>query len=79
MDGWRAALGCGVAVGASTYATFDGAAEAQMAEFLAIPDGISQIVLLRVTYTIGTDFKLVNREPLGQITYLDSWESPWPT
>jgi hypothetical protein len=53
--------------------------EAEMAEILGIPDGIGQIALPPVAYTIGTDFKPASRKSVGEITYLDSWESPWPT
>lgn len=60
-------------------AAFGSQAEAQMAKLRVIADGISQIVLLPVAHTIGTKLKLANREPFGVITYLDSWESSWPT
>lgn len=44
-----------------------------MAEVLGIPAGVSQIVLLPVAYTIGTDFQPVSRRPAAEITYLDRW------
>lgn len=43
------------------------------AELLGIPAGVSQIVLLPVAYTVGTDFHPVPRRPAAEITYLDRW------
>lgn len=44
-----------------------------VAEALGIPDGITQIALLPVAYTVGTDFKPAQRPPVEQITYWDTW------
>jgi nitroreductase len=44
-----------------------------MAALLGIPDGVTQVVLLPVAYTVGTDFKPVARRPAAEITYLDRW------
>jgi len=45
----------------------------QVAELLSIPTGVSQIVLLPVAYTDGTEFRLAERAPSREITYIDKW------
>jgi hypothetical protein len=47
--------------------------EAQAAELLGIPDGVTQIALIPVAYTIGTDFKPAARPPVEDITYWEQW------
>ncbi len=44
-----------------------------VAGLLGIPDGVSQIVLLPVAHTIGTDFREAPREPTHEIVYHDRW------
>lgn len=46
-----------------------------VAEALGIPDNVTQVGLLPVAYTIGTDFKPAKRPPVENITYWDSWGS----
>jgi nitroreductase/uncharacterized protein YndB with AHSA1/START domain len=43
----------------------------EVAELLAIPDGMTQVVMLPVAYTIGTDFRPAPRYPAREITYFD--------
>ena len=45
----------------------------EVAELLGIPDGVTQVVLLPVAYTQGTDFKPVVRRPAAAITWFDRW------
>ncbi|MGQ4806683.1 hypothetical protein NKDENANG_00014 [Candidatus Entotheonellaceae bacterium PAL068K] len=45
----------------------------EVAELLGIPDGVSQVVLLPVAWTIGTDFKPAARRPASAITWFDRW------
>ena len=48
--------------------------EKEAAELLGIPyDGFTQVALLPVAYTVGTDFKPAARPPVENITYWDSW------
>jgi nitroreductase len=47
--------------------------EQEAAALLGIPDNVTQIALLPVAYTIGTDFKPAARPPVETITYLDEW------
>lgn len=48
--------------------------EREAAEVLGIPyDEITQIALIPVAYTIGTDFKPARRNPLGTVLHWDSW------
>jgi nitroreductase len=44
---------------------------AKVKEILAIPDDMTEIVLLPVAYTKGTDFKRAPRHPARTITYFD--------
>ncbi len=45
----------------------------EIAELLGIPDGVTQVVLLPVAWTIGTDFKPATRRPASAITWFDHW------
>jgi nitroreductase len=49
-----------------------------VAEALGIPEGFTQIALLPVAYTIGTDFKPAARPPVEDITYWDTWGDTQP-
>ena len=45
----------------------------EVAELLGIPDGVTQVVLLPVAHTIGTEFQPARRRPAQEITYFDRW------
>ncbi len=45
----------------------------EVSKLLGIPDGVTQIVLLPVAYTIGTEFREADRIPARQITWIDRW------
>lgn len=48
--------------------------EQEAAELLGVPyDEFTQVALLPVAYTVGTDFKPAARPPVENITYWDSW------
>ncbi|NQZ99605.1 MAG: nitroreductase family protein [Myxococcales bacterium] len=47
--------------------------EQEVAKLLGIPDGVSQVALLPVAYTVGTDFKHADRPSPETITHFDSW------
>lgn len=47
--------------------------EAEAAELLGIPDDVTQVGLLPVAYTLGTDFKAAERPPAERIVHLDRW------
>jgi nitroreductase len=48
--------------------------EKEAAELLGIPhDEVTQVALLPVAYTVGTDFKPAARPPVEGITYWDTW------
>lgn len=48
--------------------------EEQAAEILDIPfDEVSQVALIPVAYTKGTDFKPAQREPADSVTYWNTW------
>jgi len=40
---------------------------------LGIPDGVMQVALLPVAYTIGTDFKVAKRPPASEVTHWEQW------
>lgn len=44
-----------------------------VAALLGIPDGITQVVLLPVAHTVGTEFAAAKRRPANEITYFDRW------
>ena len=48
--------------------------EAEVASLLGIPATVTQVSLLPVAYTIGTDFKPASdRRPVEAVTYLNAW------
>jgi nitroreductase len=47
--------------------------EAQVAEILGIPEGVTQAALLPVAYTLGDTFKPTERPAPEMITYWDTW------
>jgi nitroreductase len=49
----------------------DSAADA--AELLGIPEGVTQVALLPVAYTKGTDFKPARRAPIREQVYWNAW------
>ncbi len=60
----------------SCYTTLHLAKEKEAAEILGVPEHMSQAGLLPVAYTKGTDFKAAQRDPVEQITYLDTYKNP---
>lgn len=50
--------------------------EQEAAELLGIPEHMTQVGLLPVGYTKGTDFKAAARPPVEEITYLDTYKNP---
>jgi nitroreductase len=57
----------------STWTTLHLMKEQEAAALLGIPDDVTQVALLPVAYTLGTDFKPAARPPVEEITYWDSW------
>ena len=47
--------------------------EQEVADLLGIPGDVTQIALLPVAHTIGTDFRPAVRPPIEEITYWDTW------
>jgi len=45
----------------------------ECAEILGIPDDVTQVVLLPVAWTIGTEFKPASRRPASEIVWFDRW------
>lgn len=63
----------------SVLTTIHAHREAEAAGILGIPDTVTQVGLLPVAYTIGTDFKPAARRPAREVTYWDEWRSPRPS
>jgi nitroreductase len=57
----------------SVFTTFHLFGADEVAALLGIPDGVTQIALLPVAYTKGTDFQPASRPPVEGITYWDTW------
>jgi nitroreductase len=57
----------------SAWTTLHLANEAETAELLGIPDGMTQVALIPVAYYTGDDFKPAVRPPVEGITYWDTW------
>ena len=49
--------------------------EAEVAKLLGIPDDVSQVALLPVAYTAGTEFRPARRPPPESIVHWDTWQS----
>ncbi len=45
----------------------------EFADLLGIPEGVTQVVLLPVAWTIGTDFKPASRRSTSEIVWFDRW------
>jgi nitroreductase len=48
-----------------------------VAELLGIPDGVTQIAMLPVAWTKGTDFGRAPRYPAREISYVDRYGTTW--
>jgi nitroreductase len=57
----------------SVFTTFHLFGADKVAAALGIPDSVTQIALLPVAYTKGTEFKPAVRPPVELITYWDAW------
>ena len=58
----------------TVWTTFHLMHEQEAAEILGIPyDRITQVALIPVAYTVGTDFKPGRRKPLDTMVHWDSW------
>ena len=51
-------------------------AEKEVAEILGIPDSATQIALLPIGHTIGTEFKFAERKSVDAVAFLNSWNHP---
>jgi nitroreductase len=45
----------------------------KVAELLSIPDGVTQVAMLPVAYTIGTDFKVAARKNVEEVRFMNRW------
>lgn len=49
----------------------------ETAKLLGIPEGVTQIAMFPVAWTVGTDFKRAPRRPAHEVTYFDRWGEVW--
>lgn len=59
----------------SVYTTLHLAHADEAAELLGIPPTVTQVALIPVAYTRGTDFKPAQRRPGREITYWEAWKA----
>jgi nitroreductase len=52
--------------------------EKEAAALLRIPEDVTQVALLPVAHTLGTDFRPATRPPVEEISFWDSWGSEPP-
>jgi len=58
----------------TVWTTFHLIHEREVAEILEIPyDEVTQVALIPVAYTVGTDFKPGRRKPLDSMVHWESW------
>lgn len=57
----------------STWTTLHLRHAKEVAELLGIPAGVTQVSLIPVAYTRGTDFKPAKRGPVTEITHWNQW------
>lgn len=62
----------------SAYTTAHLRLERRFAELLDIPDGVTQVAMLPVAHTLGTEFKPAARGAVEDITYAESWGQKVP-
>lgn len=60
----------------SCLTSFHLAFEKEAGELLGIPDDVTQVALLPVAYTKGTDFKPADRPPPETIVHWERWGTP---
>lgn len=58
----------------SAYTTLHLLHHAEAAKLLDIPDTVTQVALIPVAYTKGTDFRPATRRPVQEITYFNAWK-----
>jgi len=58
----------------TAWTTLHLAYEREAGELLGIPDTVTQVALIPVAHTLGTDFKAAKRRPVEEITYWNGWK-----
>lgn len=62
----------------SVFTTLHLFAEREVAAVLGIPDDVTQVALLPVAHTLGTEFRPAARRPVEEITHWNSWGEHTP-
>ena len=71
---WSFMLACRARGLGTSWTTLHLMFEEEAAEILDIPHAsVSQVALVPVAYTKGTDFKVAAREPVDSVLHLDGW------
>ena len=59
----------------STWTTLHLIKEKEAADLLGIPHDVTQVALMPVAHTVGTDFGPARRPPVEQVLYWNSWNA----
>ncbi len=59
----------------SAYTTLHLAHHEKAAQLLGIPESVTQVALIPVAYTKGTNFRPAERRPVSEITYWNQWKA----
>ena len=71
---WSFMLACRAGGLGTSWTTLHLMFEEEAAEILGIPHtSVSQVALVPVAYTKGTDFKVAAREPVDSVLHVDGW------
>lgn len=62
----------------SVWTTLHLLREQEAADLLGIPDTVTQVALLPVAYTVGTEFRPAARPPVEDVTFGDRWGQALP-
>lgn len=57
----------------SVYTSALNRKEAEVAALLGVPDDVTQVAMIPVGHTIGTEFKPAKRPPVTEVTHFNAW------
>lgn len=57
----------------SAYTSSLNRKDVEVAELLGVPDGFTQVAMIPVGHTIGSEFRPAPRPPITEVTYINRW------
>jgi nitroreductase len=57
----------------SVYTTALNRKEREVSQLLDVPEGVTQVAMIPVSHTIGTQFKPAPRPPITEVTFFNRW------